>query len=45
MYGIVAVVTGADLVWVLESALLWVFRLTKSVLQLQLQLELQHGLR
>ena len=34
MYGIVAVVTGPELtlVWVLESVLLWVFRLTKSVL-------------
>ena len=36
MYGIVAVVTGPEfnLVWALESVLLWVFRLTKSVLQL-----------
>ena len=31
MYVIVAVVTGPELVWELESVLLWVFRLTKSV--------------
>ena len=36
MYGVVAVVTGPELtlVGVLESVLLRVFRLTKSVLQL-----------
>ena len=32
MYGIVADVRGLELVCVLESVLLWVFRLAKSVL-------------